>query len=160
MLVFSVICFGQDNGFDNNKDDGKMLFSVTREKSSPKNILIGLNFKNISDSDIKLFGDSKLMDMETHVFFSINATFNDGQSFSTPTGTLEISEDGYAKYRLIKKGKTYKKVIDLKKVFDSFNFIPPEDSFTLKVTYSNQYGPDDCIKGQFDAAEIEILTQQ
>ncbi len=92
---------------------------------------------------------------EALVFFQMKLHRSDGTIVLTRGGGKIDFGPGKIRYQAIEPGASFSPVIDLAAFVGDVKQIPP-GHYTLKVTYTNQYGSD-CFKGTIVSERAEIV---
>lgn len=144
--------------YDFLKDSSKMALVIKTKKVKHinNNIIVELEFKNLSDSTIKLLN----MFDPLYAFFFVKFVSKDGQIIQPALGAFIDPPPGVIlKYIEIPKGKSYVKMLYLSTLINHDKVILEPKMYSLKIDFINYLGKD-CILGQFssNAIDIEIVN--
>jgi hypothetical protein len=140
------------------QDSIKMKFAIRSKslKSDTKNLILEMEFKNMSDHDIRLL--DLFNDMKINFFLTI--TDEKGKATSPFGGAFaDFGPKTILQYINIPKGKSLFRTININNILlQTGNPELPKGVYRIKMSYINNYGKD-CIKGRFDANEIKVIIE-
>jgi len=173
LLVYSIIGSAQSKSphdsiyFSHKRDSAirafrqdsiKIKFNVRSrsDKSNNKNLILEMEFKNISDHDIRLL--DLFNDMRINFFLTIT---DDNGKATRPFGGAfaDFGPKTILQYINIPQGTTLFRTININDILlKTGNPELSKGVYRIKMSYINNYGKD-CIKGRFDAKEIKIIIE-
>lgn len=158
LVVLVIIAVGIEAQFISKRDDDPPLSlkieAIDGVTYSSKILPINVVFRNTKDESIRLldvFRDSKMK----LSFFTVKITdANETPINTVGGGKISLSKDAM-KYITLKREESYLVPLDLVDFLPTDGRLQP-GSYSVSVTYQNQYG-EDCFKGKVESNTI-ILT--